>query len=242
MSLRIDMLLTMVTRTARDLMRRELLWHALWPPITSFLIWSVVAWFAWQPVAAWIVKELPDWSWLVWLGPWLAHLAVFAAFFAPLVYLTALLLVAVFALPRMMVIVAARDYPDVTRQGSASAVLWGSLWNTLAAGGVFVVGWLLTLPLLLIPGALFVLPILWSAWLNQRTFRFDALAEHASAIERTAVIQREKGNLYAAGVVSALAAHVPVLNLLAPAFAALLFVHLCLAGLRDLRKQEGITL
>jgi hypothetical protein len=242
MTLRVDMLLKLVTRTARDLVRPDMLWHALWPPLAAFLIWVAVAWFAWQPVAAWIVAELPDWSWLAWLGPWLAHLAVFAAFLAPLVYLTALLLVAVFALPRMMVIVAARDYPDVTRQGAASAALWGSLGNTLAAGGIFLVGWLLTLPLLLIPGALLVLPLLWSAWLNQRTFRFDALAEHATASERAAVIRREKGNLYAAGMVGALVAHVPLLNLLAPAFAALLFVHLCLAGLRELRKQEGITL
>lgn len=242
MSLRLEMLLQTVVRTARDLVRPDMLWHALWPPIAAFLIWSTIAWFAWQPVAAWIVQELPDWSWLAWLGPWLAHLAVFAAFFAPLVYLTALLLVAVFALPRMMTIVAARDYPDVTRQGSAQAALWGSLWNTLAAGGIFVAGWLLTLPLLLIPGALFVLPLLWSGWLNQRTFRFDALAEHALPQERAAVIDREKGNFYAAGAVSALAGHVPVLNLLAPAFAALLFVHLCLAALRELRKEKGIPL
>lgn len=241
MTLGVETLLQTVLRTARDLMRADMLWHALWPPLAAFLIWSAVAWFVWQPTATWIVAELPDWSWLAWLGPWLAHIAVFFVF-APLVYFTALLLVAVFALPRMMVIVAARDYPDVSRQGSVSAALWGSVANTLAAGTVFVAGWLLTLPLLLIPGALFVLPLAWSAWLNQRTFRFDALAEHATPTERAAVIRREKGNLYAAGFVSAVVVHVPLLNLLGPAFAALLFVHLCLAALRNLRNEEGITL
>jgi len=110
------------------------------------------------------------------------------------------------------------------------------------AGAIFIVGWLVSLPLLLIPGALFVLPLLWSAWLNQRAFRFDALAEHATPGERETLFRRERGNLFAAGLTSALVGYVPVIHLLAPGFAALLFVHLCLAALRDLRNEEGITL
>lgn len=235
-----ESLLQIVLRATRDLLRPEMLWHALWPPLVAFAGWSAVAWFAWQPAAAWVVAELPDWSWLAWLGPWLAHVAVFFVF-APLVYFTALLLVATFALPRMMTIIAARDYPDVSRQGSASAAFWGSLANTLAAGAIFIFGWLLTLPLLLIPGALFILPLAWSAWLNQRAFRFDALAEHARPAERIALIGRVRGKLYGAGLTSALAAHVPLVNLLAPAFAAVLFVHLCLGALRELRQEQGVA-
>jgi uncharacterized protein involved in cysteine biosynthesis len=142
----------------------------------------------------------------------------------------------------MMTIVAVRDYPDVSRQGSPAIALWGSLWNTLVAGAIFIAGWLICLPLLLIPGALFVLPLLWSAWLNQRAFRFDALAEHALPAERVELFRRERGKLFGAGLLSALAAYVPVVHLLAPGFAALLFVHLCLAALRALRKEKGIPL
>ncbi len=228
-------------RAARDLLRPEMLFHALWPPLLAFAFWSVVAWFAWQPAAAWILAELPDWAWLNWLGPWLAHAAVFFLF-APLVYVSVLLLVAVFALPRMMTLIALRDYPDVTRQGSAQAALWGSIANTLAAGVIFIVGWLLTLPLLLIPGAVLVLPLFWAAWLNQRAFRFDALAEHALPGERATLIRRERSSLYLGGLVGALIAHVPFLNLLALAYTAVLFVHLCLGALRDLRQQQGISL
>lgn len=241
MSLRIDSLTQTLVRAARDLSRPAILFQVVWPPLAAFAMWSVVAWFAWLPAADWIVTQLPVWSWLDWFGPWLAHLVVFLVF-APLIYVTALLFIAAFALPRMMAIVAARDYPQLSRQGSPQAALWGSLWNTLAAGAIFVIGWLVSLPLLLIPGALFVLPLLWSAWLNQRAFRFDALAEHALPLEREAIYRRERGNLFAAGLVSALVGYVPVIHLLAPGFAALLFVHLCLAALRELRKEEGITL
>lgn len=230
-----------VLRAARDLLRPEILFHALWPPLLAFAVWSAVAWFAWQPAAAWIVAELPDWAWLNWLGPWLAHVVVFFIF-APLVYVTVLLLVAVFALPRMMALIALRDYPDVTRQGSAQAALWGSIANTMAAGAIFVVGWLLTLPLLLIPGAVLVLPLFWAAWLNQRAFRFDALAEHALPEERATLIRQERSSLYLGGLVGALMAHVPILNLLALAYTSVLFVHLCLGALRHLRQQQGISL
>jgi uncharacterized protein involved in cysteine biosynthesis len=133
-----------------------------------------------------------------------------------------------------------RDYPDVARYGSAAAAFWGSLWNTLAAGAIFVLGWLATLPLLLVPGGLLVLPLLWSAWLNQRTFRYDVLAEHATAEERSRLIDRARGRFRVAGFASALVAHVPVVNLLAPAFGALLFTHLGLSALRQLRAREGV--
>lgn len=228
-------------RAGRDLLRPEMLFHALWPPLLAFLVWSIVAWFAWQPLAAWIVAGLPDWSWLNWLGPSLAHVAIFFIF-APLIYLTVLLLVAAFALPRMMALIALRDYPDVVRRGSAGAAFWGSIANTVAAGAIFVVGWLLTLPLLLIPGVVLILPLFWAAWLNQRAFRFDALAEHALPEERAALIRRERGGLYLGGLVGALVAHVPVLNLLALSYTALLFVHLCLGGLRELRREKGVSI
>jgi hypothetical protein len=229
-----------VMRAGRDLLRPDILFQAIWPPLAAFLVWFVVAWFAWMPLAHWIAAELPDWQWLNWLGPWLAHVAVFFVF-APLIYATTLLLVAVFALPRMMAIIAARDYPDVSRQGSAAAAFWGSLANTVIAGLVFVAGWLLTLPLLLVPGGLLVLPLFWAAWLNQRAFRFDALAEHALPEERKALVGRERGSLYLGGLLGALLAYVPVLNILALPYTAILFVHLCLGGLRELRAQQGVS-
>jgi uncharacterized protein involved in cysteine biosynthesis len=94
------------------------------------------------------------------------------------------------------------------------------------------------MPLLLVPGGFVVLPIIWAAWLNQRTFRFDALADHATAEERRAIIAEARGPLYLAGFLTALLAHVPLLNLLAPAFTALVYVHLCLAALRRPRSGE----
>jgi len=232
------------TKSLRDLTRADVLWQALWPPLAALVLWAAVAVAVWaQGVAlmARVVGMLPGlpWSGWEWVGHWAAVFLLLAAF-ASLVYFTAIVLVAVFALPNLVNLVAARDYPDLGRHGENA--FWGSLGNTLGSGAIFVVGCLFMLPLLLIPGALLVLPLLWGAWFNQRTFRFDALAEHATRNEMQSLLRENRGRFHFAGLGAAAAAHVPLVNLLAPALTALVFVHLGLAALRRQRRQGGIEL
>jgi CysZ protein len=230
-----------VSKALRDLTRIEVLWHALWPPLAALLLWLVAGFAAWDhglALMARIVPQLP-WSGWEWVAQWAAVFLLLAAF-AALTYISAILLVAVFALPLLINLVAAQHYPDLGRHGES--VFWGSLANTLGAASIFLVGSLAMLPLLLIPGALLVLPLLWSAWLNQRTFRFDALAEHATRSEMQLLAEQDRKRFYLAGLATAAAAYVPLLNLLAPAFAALVFVHLGLATLRRQRQEGGVVL
>lgn len=229
------------TKSLRDLARADVLWQALWPPLLALALWVSVAVAIWAhgvALMASIVPELP-WSGWEWVAHWAAVFLLLAAL-ASLTYFTAIVLVAVFALPRLINLVAARDYPDLGRHGEN--VFWGSLGNTLGAGAIFVFGCLAMLPLLLIPGALLVLPLLWSSWLNQRTFRFDALAEHATQAELQRLVRENRSRFYFAGLGTAAAAYVPLANLLAPALTALVFVHLGLATLRRQRQEGGVEL
>jgi uncharacterized protein involved in cysteine biosynthesis len=229
------------TKSLRDLTRADVLWQALWPPSAALLLWIAVGFAVWNHGVALMESIVPGlpWTGWEWVAQWAAIFLLLAAF-ASLTYITAILLVAVFALPHLINLVAAHDYPDLGRHGEN--VFRGSLGNTLAVGAIFIVGSLAMLPLLLIPGALLVLPLLWGAWLNQRTFRFDALAEHATRAEMQRLIAENRGRFHMAGLGTAAAAHVPLLNLLAPAFAALVFVHLGLATLRRRRQQGGVVL
>ena len=229
------------TKSLRDLTRADILWQALWPPLLALALWVTVAVAIWahgMALMARIVPELP-WSGWEWVAHWAAIFLLLATF-ASLTYFTAIVLVAVFALPRLVTLVAARDYPDLGRHGEN--VFWGSLGNTLGAGAIFVLGCVVMLPLLLIPGALLVLPLLWGSWFNQRTFRFDALAEHATPAELQRLVHDNRSRFYFAGLGTAAAAHVPLANLLAPALAALVFVHLGLAALRRQRQEGGVVL
>jgi len=230
-----------VAQALRDLTRRDILWHVLWPPLLALAGGVTLGTVFWADAHAALLGLLPaiPWSGLQWLGDVAAGFLLIATICA-LIYCMALMLVGAVSLPLMMARVAARDYPDLQRHGENA--FWGSVANTLAAGAIFSVGWLLTLPLLLIPGVVLVQPLAWTAWLNQRAFRFDALAEHATVRERERLAERERGSFALAGGVTAIAAAVPVVNLVAPGFAALVFVHLALSALRRLRREQGVEL
>ncbi len=83
-----------------------------------------------------------------------------------------------------------------------------------------------------------VLPVLLSAYLNQRAYRYDALMQHADAAEMREVIARQRGGLWLVGILSGLLAYVPVVNLLVPAYSGLTFVHYCLGALRRRRGEK----
>jgi hypothetical protein len=81
-------------------------------------------------------------------------------------------------------------------------------------------------------------PALNSAWLNQRLFRYDALAEHATPGEYGELVKREKLGLWGLGLTLAPLYYVPFVNLAAPVIAGLAFTHYCLSALADLRRVD----
>jgi len=132
------------------------------------------------------------------------------------------------------VLVAERGFPQLERRRGGTVA--GSAWNAITSIILFGVLWLLSLPLWLTGIGALLLPALISALFNQRMFRYDALAEHASAAEYHAVLRASGGRLYALGLVLAAFYYVPVVNLLAPILSGLAFTHLCLAELARLRR------
>ena len=76
-----------------------------------------------------------------------------------------------------------------------------------------------------------------TAWLNQKAFGYDALMLHADRQEMRNLPRARRDSLWALGGLCALLAYVPVVNLLAPAFSALVFVHYMLIALG--RAREG---
>jgi len=231
-----DVLLALA-RTFGSLRSGRIWLYVLAPALFSLLlsiglaVWGlgllVEEMLAWPPLTF-----LVGWG-LVWLAHLLAYLGGWMAIFA-VAYLSASLLAALFVMPLLLKHVAATDYREVAAVGqdSFSAAAVNSLWASL----LFVVGWLLTLPLWIVPGLSLLLPMLLMAWYNRRTFAYDALSMHATGEEWQALRQRHKAPLFMLGLIMALLAHIPVLGLLVPALAALSFVHF---GLEVLRRSRG---
>jgi CysZ protein len=225
----------------RDLREGRVLALALLPPIVAIALGAVLAWaFAddWaRLVADWIAGA----SWLAWVREWgLGSLFIWASGIAavaallPVLLITALVVTGIIAMPVIVPLVAGRYYPRLERRKGGTVA--GSAWHAIATIVIFTVLWLATLPLWLTGVGALLLPPLLSAYFNQRMFRYDALAEHASAAEYEAVARGARGRLFLLGLLLALLYAVPVFNLVVPILSALAFTHLCLGELARLRR------
>lgn len=196
--------------------------------LSVFLLDRLIASFVEQPPMSWIASWGAFWlaKLLAALGGWLVILSTS--------YLIAMLLTAIVVLPLLLKHLSVTDYPELARLGSDSVA--ASTWNSVWAAVLFIIGWLVTVPLWLVPGLGLVLPFFWMAWLNRRTFAYDALAVHATDDEWRELRRRQAMPLLALGLVMALLAHVPLMGLLAPSLAGLAYVHFCLEALRRLRQ------
>ena len=230
-------------RSLGTFMRPRVWLYLLAPAVLSFALGAVLAIWQLEAASAWLLSVPP----LSWLAGWgattlagaIAAVTVWLGILA-LTYLAAILLTAIFILPLLIKHVADRDYPDVALMGKDSFT--ASTRNSLSAALLFLVGWIATIPLWMIPGFGLLLPVFWLAWLNRRTFAYDALALHASDWE-SETIRRENGFAYLLmGILLALLSYVPVFNLLVPTFAALAYVHFSLEALRQFRGGEVVTI
>lgn len=232
-----DSLVLALLRTLTSLRERRVWGYVLAPAVFSLVLWIVLAFWGLGYFVDWLLGHPPMTLLVAWGVAWLAHLLAYLggwmAIFA-CAYLTASLLAALIILPLLLKHLANGEYRDVAAMGADSFV--AATVNSVVASILFVLGWLLTLPLWLIPGLSIILPMLLMAWFNRRTFAYDALSMHATAEEWNMLHREHKRPLFMLGLTLALLAHVPIIGLLVPALAALSFVHY---GLEALRRSRG---
>mgnify|MGYP000846226232 FL=1 len=226
-----------LARTLANLKQGRVWGYVLVPAALALLLAiglavAALGWFVQQMMAYPPMTLLVAWG-LVWLAHILAYLGGWMAIFA-IAYLTASLLAAIVIMPLMVKHLAETEYRDVAAMGQDSFV--AAAVNSVGASLLFVIAWVATIPLWLIPGFSLLVPLLLMGWLNRRTFAYDALALHATADEWTALRKGNKAHFFMLGLTMALLAHVPFVGLLVPALAALSFVHF---GLEALRRSRG---
>ena len=106
--------------------------------------------------------------------------------------------------------------------------------------GRFAAGWLLTLPLWLVPPMALILPVFWWAFAFSRMMRVDAIVEHASPAERRLLIQRHNGGFWVIGLICSLLNLLPPAWIILPVFSALVNAHYGLEALKRLREERVI--
>lgn len=169
------------------------------------------------------------------LGYWLA-VVFLLLLFVPLSYLLSVVLTSIFVMPLVLISLGRTTYADLEKKRGGTVA--GSIWNTLKATIIFLVCFIVTLPLWLIPGGQILVPILLASWLNKRVFLYDVLQDYASREERLYLEKTRSHQLYGLGMILGLLAYVPLAFFLVPVVSALSYSYFGLEELRDLRHQR----
>ena len=212
---------TAFRRAAVSQLQPRMLLAVFLPFLIAFVGAIVLLWMFWTPLTGWLENQALDLGLVNSVDQWLVAIGLFSlkVYLAPILAvfillpmagIIGLIVSAVFVMPIVLRHVGRRDYPDVSRKGAFISIT--GLWNAIWVGGVFCVGWVLTLPLWLIPPLPLVLSVWWWTYAFTRIMRFDALAEHATAHERRALWKRHNRQFWMMGCCLAL------LNLFPPAW------------------------
>ena len=228
---------------ASDLREPKVLALGLAPPLAALAVWVVAAWALADHWARWVTDWIATTSWLTWVQDfglssvliWGSGIAA-VALLLPVMLIAALIATDLVAMPVIVPLVAGRDYPGLAQRKGGTVA--GSFWNACVAIALFVALWLASLPLWFTGIGALVLPPLISGYFNQRMFRYDALAEHASADEYRRIVREARGELFLLGLALALLLYVPFLNLAVPVLSGLAFTHFGLARLARLREAR----
>lgn len=236
-----ESILRSLQRAAQDLLAPRMLSLAFWPMGLSLLAWGLLAWLfgaTWKAEIAAFLATTPLNDLALWLGAeWLtayAAMFVLALLWLPAMYVTALLITSLALMPLIVGFVAERYYPELDRRRGGS--LTGSVVNGLVALVLFLLAWVVLLPVWLFAPFGIAVSVLLNAWLNQKLFMYDALSEHASDSELTGLRHVGGWRLFTLSGLLGLLHFVPIVNLLAPVYMALAFTHHGLEGLDRARR------
>jgi CysZ protein len=225
----------------RDLRAPRILAVVLLPMAGAIVLWTVLSLLYWDTWSAWLgglAAGTAAGRWLegigaAWILNTLGALGVIALVI-PAALITALIINEIVVMPTIVSHIGSRYFTHLDKR--AGGTLVGSIVNALIAISLFAMLWLVTLPLWLTGFGAVLVPVLLSAYLNQRLLRYDALSEHADRQEYARIVVGAKGRLYGLGIVLALLYYIPLVNLIAPAASGLAYTHLCLAELSRLRR------
>jgi hypothetical protein len=246
---------------------------SLLPSVLSLVLWAVVLYFTLQPLIDLLQQNFVNTTSYQMVGNVLTFLGLVAlkAFIVPLIAMwlllpimlfTALIFVACIAMPFINRTISLKYFPSLEKKHGAG--WWRSLGFAFVTLVVFLIIWLLTLPLtLFLHLGVIIQPIL-IGWFTYRVMAYDALSVHADLEERKIVMHQHRWQLWAVGIITGLLSSLPgivwlggVLWIVALPFCAALAIWLyvlvfmfsgiwfqlfCLDTLHQLRAKREVAL
>ena len=246
---------------------------SLLPSILALGLWAVVLYYSLQPLIDFLQQLFIENNGFQLAGNVLNFLGLIAlkAVIVPLIamwlllpfmLLTALLFVAFIAMPLINRHVSRRYFPDLEKLKGGGWL--SSVWFALLCLLIFILLWLISLPLTLFMHLGLVIQPLLLGWITYRIMAYDALANHASVLERQQILEQHRWQLWSVGIITGLLGALPgmmwmggvlsvvFLPLLAAVaiwlyvlvfmFSGLWFQLFCLDALQQLRQKNTVTI
>ncbi|RSZ58724.1 EI24 domain-containing protein [Massilia atriviolacea] len=241
------------------------------PFLLSVVLWAILLAFGFQPLLDYVQALFQDHDWFKTTSGMLGSFGlgflktiivplIAMLLLLPLMIVTSLVFMGVAAMPPITRHVAARHFSTLEAKNEGSFM--ASLAINLSSAALFVVVWVLSLPLYIVPPvAVLVQVVLWGA-LTSRVMVYDALEDYASAEEMKEIRRRHRAQLTFIGIVSGFIGALPGivwiggavmsivlfpflaaisiwLYVLIFVFTALWFQYYCMHALRELRAAAA---
>ena len=206
-----------ITKSLQDMLSKDIILFVIKIGFISFALTLLFAWSMWGLVTNIIASYL---SWIPWEWLQTSGATVAAFSFTYMLFIIMVALLTSLYSEKLLIALAKKRYPDVPVVGSANIA--ASILLTLKASVVFLLLFIITLPLLFIPllGQVLIL-YLWSILLKEPTI-YDV---GALFINDKKTLKEKKKKTRVLAMIAALFNYIPLVNIFAPVFAQILFLH-----------------
>jgi len=208
---------TIIIKSLKDILSKDVILFVLQIGSASFLLSSVFIWYFWEGLSNFIASYLSwiPWEWLQTSG---AKVITFAL--AYMIFIIVVSLLTSLFSEKLLIKLAKKHYPQVPVVGSVDVTT--SILSTFKASGIFLVLFILSLPFLFIPfiGQIIML-YLWSILIKEPT-TYDVASLFIA--EKRSIKEKTKRTTILA-MIASLFNYIPIVNIFAPVFAQILFLH-----------------
>jgi len=210
-----------VTKSLQDIFSPDVLIFVLKIGFGSILLWIIILWSLWDIYSHFIalyIQKIPlvgSWEWVQSGGSFL--IALIVAYM--LIIITISAFTSLFSEPLLKKL-AKKHYPSITVEGSPN--ISKSLFLTLKASIIFLLVFLVSFPLLFIP----LLGQIWMLWLWGILIKEPTAYDISSLfVSNSTAFNVKSKSVGILAMFASLFNYIPLLNIFAPVFAQILFLH-----------------
>ena len=206
-----------LSKSLQDILSKDVIIFVFQIGSVAILFATTFIWYSWEGLSTFIVSYL---SWIPWEWLQTSGADVMTFGLAYMIFIIVVALLTSLYSEKLLITLAKKHYPDVKVIGTAN--ISTSILLTLKASMFFLFLFILLLPFIFIPvfGQL-VLLYLWSVLLKEPTL-YDV---SALFIDDKKILKEKKKRTRVLAMLASLFNYVPLINIFAPVFAQILFLH-----------------